>query len=60
MRLLNVLGKQAETQDYTLRAPQDSFTETGLIGTQYNRMMNRLEQSEKQKNMGKIGFKRNK
>jgi len=51
--LLNVLGKQAETQDYTLRAPQDSFTETGLIGTQYNRMMNRLEQSEKQKNMWK-------
>tara|TARA_B100001996_G_scaffold102757_1_gene77136 strand:- start:1794 stop:3866 length:2073 start_codon:yes stop_codon:yes gene_type:complete len=51
--LLNVLGKQAETQDYTLRAPQDSFTETGLIGTQYNRMMNKLEQSEKQKNMWK-------
>ncbi len=51
--LLNVLGKQVETQDYTLRAPQDSFTETGLIGTQYNRMMNRLEQSEKQKNMWK-------
>ena len=51
--LLNVLGKQAETQDYTLRAPQDSFTETGLIGTQYNRMMNRLEQSEKQKNIWK-------
>ena len=51
--LLNVLGKQAETQDYALRAPQDSFTETGLIGTQYNRMMNRLEQSEKQKNMWK-------
>ena len=51
--LLNVLGKQVESQDYTLRAPQDSFTETGLIGTQYNRMMNRLEQSEKQKNMWK-------
>ena len=41
--LLNVLGEQVESQDYTLRAPQDSFTETGLIGTQYNRMMNRLE-----------------
>ena len=51
--LLNVLGKQAESQDYTLRAPQDSFTETGLIGTQYNRLMNKLEQSEKQKNMWK-------
>jgi len=51
--LLNVLGKQAETQDYTLRAPQDSFTETGLIGTQYNRMMHKLEESEKQKNMWK-------
>ena len=51
--LLNVLGKQAETQDYTLRAPQDLFTETGLIGTQYNRMMHKLEQAEKQKNMWK-------
>ena len=51
--LLNVLGEQVESQDYTLRAPQDSFTETGLIGTQYNRMMNRLEQSEKQKNKWK-------
>ena len=47
------MGEQVESQDYTLRAPQDSFTETGLIGTQYNRMMNRLEQSEKQKNKWK-------
>ena len=51
--LLNILGKQVETQDYTLRAPQDAFTETGLIGTQYNRMMYRLEESEKQKNIWK-------
>ena len=51
--LLNILGKQVETQDYTLRAPQDSFTETGLIGTQYNRMMYKLEEAEKQKNMWK-------
>ena len=51
--MLNILGKQVETQDYTLRAPQDSFTETGLIGTQYNRMMYKLEEAEKQKNMWK-------
>jgi len=51
--LLNILGKQVETQDYTLRAPQDAFTETGLIGTQYNRMMYKLEESEKQKNIWK-------
>ncbi len=51
--LLTVLEKQAQSQDYKLRAPQDPFTDIGLIGTQYNQLMNKLEQSEKQKNIWK-------
>ena len=51
--LLTVLEKQAQSQDYKLRAPQDPFTDVGLIGTQYNQLMNKLEQSEKQKNIWK-------
>ena len=49
--LLTVLEKQAQSQDYKLRAPQDPFTDIGIIGTQYNQLMNKLEQSEKQKNI---------
>jgi|TARA_B100000315_G_C14581123_1_gene590530 Amt family ammonium transporter len=51
--LLEVLTKQAKTEDYSLRAPQDPFTDSGIIGTQYNTLMNQLEQSEKQKNKWK-------
>ena len=51
--LLEVLTKQAKSEDYSMRAPQDPFTDSGIIGTQYNVLMQRLEQSEKQKNKWK-------
>jgi Amt family ammonium transporter len=51
--LLEVLTKQAKSDDYSNRAPQDPFTDSGIIGTQYNVLMDRLEQSEKQKNRWK-------
>ena len=51
--LLEVLTKQAKSEDYSMRAPQDPFTDSGIIGTQYNVLMHRLEQSEKQKNKWK-------
>jgi len=51
--LLEVLTKQAKSDDYSSRAPQDPFTDSGIIGTQYNVLMNKLEQSEKQKNKWK-------
>jgi Amt family ammonium transporter len=50
-KLLQVLNEQAQKEDYSLRAPQDPFTESGLIGRQYNVLMNKLEQSEKFKNI---------
>ena len=51
--LLEVLTRQAKSQDYSMRAPQDPFTDSGIIGTQYNVLMNRLEETEKQKNTWK-------
>ena len=51
--LLEVLTKQAKSEDYSNRAPQDPFTDSGIIGTQYNVLMDRLEQTEKQKNLWK-------
>lgn len=51
--LLEVLTRQAKSQDYSIRAPQDPFTDSGIIGTQYNILMNRLEETEKQKNTWK-------
>ena len=51
--LLKVLNKQQETEDFSLRAPQDPFTEAGVIASQYNNIMDKLEQSEKQRNIWK-------
>ena len=51
--LLQVLNKQQETDDFSLRAPQDPFTEAGVIASQYNNIMDKLEQSEQQKNIWK-------
>ncbi len=51
--LLKVLNKQQETEDFSLRAPQDPFTEAGVIASQYNNIMDKLEQSEEQKNIWK-------
>jgi len=52
-QLLKVLNEQQKTGDFSLRAPQDPFTEAGIIASQYNNMMDKLEQSEKQKNIWK-------
>ena len=41
--LLEVLTKQAKSDDYSSRAPQDPFTDSGIIGTQYNVLMDKLE-----------------
>ena len=38
--LLEVFTKQAKSEDYSSRAPQDPFTDSGIIGTQYNVLMN--------------------
>ena len=54
--LLQVLNKQQETDDFSLRAPQDPFTEAGVIASQYNNIMDKLEQSENQKIFGKTEF----
>ena len=51
--MLQVLNKQQETEDFSLRAPQDPFTEAGVIASQYNNIMDKLEQSEMQKNIWK-------
>jgi len=51
--LLDILTKQAKSEDYSMRAPQDPFTDSGIIGTQYNVLMDKLEQTEKQKNKWK-------
>ena len=51
--LLKVLNKQQETDDFSLRAPQDPFTEAGVVASQYNNIMDKLEQSERQKNIWK-------
>ena len=32
--LLEVLTEQAKSEDYSMRAPQDPFTDSGIIGTQ--------------------------
>ena len=52
-QLLKVLNEQQKTSDFSLRAPQDPFTEAGIIAGQYNNIMDKLEQSEKQKNIWK-------
>jgi len=51
--LLKVLNEQQKTGDFSLRAPQDPFTEAGIIAGQYNNIMDQLEQAEKQKNIWK-------
>ena len=51
--LLKVLNKQQETDDFSLRAPQDPFTEAGVIAGQYNNIMDKLEQRETKKYLEK-------
>lgn len=48
--LINILSKQAETGDLKIRGPQNPFTTAGVIGLYYNKLMNKLETSEEEKN----------
>ena len=49
--LIKILEKQSDTGDLTIRGPQDPFTAGGVIGLYYNKLMNKLEKSESEKNM---------
>ena len=48
--LISVLDKQSASGDLKIRGPQDPFTAGGVIGLYYNKMMNKLEASEAEKN----------
>jgi len=48
--LISVLDKQSSSGDLKIRGPQDPFTAGGVIGLYYNKMMNKLEASEVEKN----------
>jgi len=47
--LISILEKQSQTGDLAIRGPQDPFTAGGVIGLYYNKLMNKLEISEKEK-----------
>ena len=47
--LISILEKQTQSGDLTIRGPQDPFTAGGVIGLYYNKLMNKLEISEKEK-----------
>ncbi len=47
--LISILDKQSKTEDLTIRGPQDPFTTGGVIGLYYNKLMNKLESSETQR-----------
>jgi len=44
--LIKILKKQMETNDLSLRGPQDPFTDAGQIGFYYNKIMHQLEESK--------------
>ncbi|MBF2056646.1 MAG: ammonium transporter [Cyanobacterium sp. T60_A2020_053] len=46
--LFHVMDVQAKTQDLTLRAPVEPFTEVGHIATRYNDVMDALEDNHRQ------------
>ncbi len=48
--LITVLDKQSASGDLKIRGPQDPFTAGGVIGLYYNKMMDKLESSEAEKN----------
>ena len=48
--LISVLDKQSSSGDLKIRGPQDPFTAGGVIGLYYNKMMNKLEATEEEKN----------
>lgn len=43
--LLSVIDRQAETQDLSIRVPEEPFTEVGLIARRYNNVMDSLEKA---------------
>ena len=47
--LITVLDRQSTSGDLKIRGPQDPFTAGGVIGQYYNKMMNKLENSEAEK-----------
>ena len=47
--LISILEKQSESGDLAIRGPQDPFTAGGVIGLYYNKLMHKLEISEKEK-----------
>ena len=46
--LFNIMDKQAHTQDLSLRAPVEPFTEVGHIAARYNQVMAALEHKNRQ------------
>jgi len=42
-QLFQVMDKQAKTQDFSLRVPEEPFTEVGKIAHRYNQVMDSLE-----------------
>ena len=48
--LITVLDKQSASGDLKIRGPQDPFTAGGVIGLYYNKMMDKLESTEAEKN----------
>jgi Amt family ammonium transporter len=48
--LITVLEGQSTSGDLKIRGPQDPFTAGGVIGLYYNKMMDKLESSEAEKN----------
>ena len=47
--LISILEKQSQSGDLAIRGPQDPFTAGGVIGLYYNKLMNKLEISEIEK-----------
>ena len=46
--LFRVMDQQAETQDFSLRVPEEPFTEVGKIARRYNQVMSSLEEYSQQ------------
>ena len=46
IELINIMDEQTKSGNLNLRTPQNPFTNAGIIGTYYNKMLNKLEKSE--------------
>lgn len=47
--LINTMKDQSSSGDLSLRVSQDRFTNAGIIGTYYNRLLSNLEDAQKEK-----------